>query len=76
MLGTGVIENVEEFRWISTIVMQDKKTSVKVGICVNLRKVNDTCLNDPFLTPFIDEVLESVGGQEIYSFTDGFPRYH
>ena len=43
------------------MVMQDKKTG-EVQICVNLRKLNDACLHDPFLTPFIDEVLEGVGG--------------
>jgi hypothetical protein len=26
-------------------------------ICVDLRKLNDACLHDPFLTPFTDEVL-------------------
>lgn len=35
-------------------------------------KLNDACANDPFPTPFIDEVLENVGRQEAYSFTDGF----
>ena len=38
--------------------------------------MNDACLHDPFPTPFIDEVLENVGGQEAYSFTDGFSGYH
>jgi hypothetical protein len=43
---------------------------------VDLRKPNDACLHDPFPTPFTDEVLENVGGQEAYSFTDGFSGYH
>jgi hypothetical protein len=30
----------------------------------------------PFHTPFTDEVLENVGGQQAYSFTDGSSRYH
>ena len=34
------------------------------------------CLHDPFLTPFTNEVLEGVGGQDISSFTDGFSSYH
>ena len=33
-------------------------------------------MHDPFLTPFTDEVLECLGGQEAYSFTDGFSGYH
>lgn len=33
-------------------------------------------MHDPFPTPFIDEVLDNVGGQEAYSFIDGFLGYH
>jgi hypothetical protein len=47
-----------------------------IDICVYLRKLNDACLHDPFPTPFIDEVLENVGGKEPYSFTYGFSGYH
>jgi hypothetical protein len=43
---------------------------------VDLRKLNDAFVHDPFPTPFIDEVLDNVGGQEVYSFTDGFSGYH
>jgi hypothetical protein len=34
--------------------------------------------NEPVLglNTFTDEVLDNVGGQEVYSFIDGFPRYH
>ena len=56
--------------------MQDKKISGEVRICVDLMKLNDAWLHDPFPTPFTDEVLENVGGQEMYSFTDGFSGYH
>jgi len=38
--------------------------------------LNDAYLHDPFPTPFTDEVLENFGGQEVYSFTNGFPGYH
>ena len=72
MLEACVIEPVEESKWIIPIVVQDKKTSREARICVDLRKLNDACLHDSFSTPFIDEVLENVGGQEMYSFTDGF----
>ena len=33
-------------------------------------------MHDPFPTPFTDEVLDNVGGHEVYSFTDGFSGYH
>jgi hypothetical protein len=75
MLDAGIIKPVEEFDWIIPMLVQDKNTR-GIKICMDLRKLNDTCLHDPFPTPFTDEVLENVGGQETYSFTDGFLGYH
>jgi len=76
MLEAGIIEPVEESEWISPMVIQEKKTTREIRICVDLKKLNDACLHDQFSTPFIDEVLENVGGQEVYSFADGFSGYH
>jgi hypothetical protein len=73
MLEAGIIEHVEELEWISPMVVQDKKTG-EITICIGIRKLNDACLHDPFLTPFTDEVLDNVGGQEVYYFIDGFFR--
>jgi hypothetical protein len=41
-----------------------------------LRKLNDDFLHDPLSTPFTDEVLENVGVQEAYYFTNVFSGYH
>ena len=51
-------------------MIQDKKEIGKVRIYVDLGKLNDAFLHDPFPTPFTADVLESVSGQEMYSFTD------
>jgi hypothetical protein len=75
MLEFGIIELVEESEWIIPMVVQEKK-QVGIRICIDLRKLNDAFLHDPFPTPFTDEVLENVGGHEDYSFTDGFSGYH
>ena len=61
MLDAGIIEQVEELEWRSPMVVQEKKTG-EICTCVDLRKLNDACMHDPFPTPFIDEVLEGVGG--------------
>ena len=53
-----------------------EKNKGGIRISVDLRKLNDFCLHYPFPTSFIDEVLENVGGQETYSFTNGFSGYH
>ena len=75
MLDARIIEPVEESEWISPMAIQYKKTR-EICICVDLWKLNNACMHDSFLTPFTDEVLEDVGGQEVYSFTDGFLGYH
>lgn len=43
---------------------------------MDLQKLNDACVHDPFPTPFTNEVLDNVGSQEAYSFTNVFSRYH
>lgn len=76
MLAAGTIEPVEESDWVSLMVVQEKEQKGEIHICVDLWKLNDACVNNPFPTPFTDEVLENVGGQEAYSFTDEFSGYH
>ena len=75
MLDDGIIKPIEESEWIIPMVVQDKKTD-DIHICIDLRKLNDAFIHDPFPTLFIDEILEGVGSQEMYSFTDGFSGYH
>jgi hypothetical protein len=75
MLEARTIEPVEEFKWVSLMVVQEKKQG-GIKICFDLRKLNDACLHDSFPTPFTYEVLENVGGHESYSFIDGFSGYH
>ena len=43
---------------------------------MDLRKLNDASIHDPLPTPFTIEVLDNVGGQEVYSFTDRVSGYH
>jgi hypothetical protein len=74
MLEASIIELVEEYEWIIPMVFQKKKQG-RIRICVDMRKLNYSFLHDPFPTPFTNEVLENVGGQEAYSFTNGFPGY-
>src|SRR5271154_6491703 len=75
MLAAGIIEPVEESEWVSPMVIQEKKTKGEIWICVDLHKLIDASVHDPFPTPFTDEVLDNVGGQQVYSFTDGFSGY-
>ena len=76
MIATSIIELVEESEWVGPMVVQDKKTKGEIRICVDLRKLNYASVHDPFPTPCIDQVLHNVGGEEVYSFTDGFSGSH
>lgn len=76
MLEAMIIKPVEESDWVSPMVVQEKKQQYEIWICVDLRKLNDACIRNPFATPFTDEVLENVGRQEAYSFIDRFSGYH
>jgi hypothetical protein len=61
MLQVGSIVPVEESVMISLIVLQPKKMG-DLRICVDLCNLNVECIHDPFLTPFIEKVLENVCG--------------
>jgi len=62
ILMAGIIELVEESEWVSPMVVQEKKAKGEIRVFVELRKLNDACLHDPFPTPFPYEVLDNVGG--------------
>ena len=72
MVVAGIIEPMEQSDSVSLMVLQEKKIKGEIRICVDLRKLNDACVHDPFPTPFSDEILDNVGGQEAHSFIDGF----
>lgn len=76
MLVAGIIEPIKESYWVSPMVVQEKKKQGEIQICIDLMKLNDAFVHDSFPTPFTDKVLENVGSQKAYSFTDGFLWYH
>ena len=50
----------------------EKKDKSEIQFCFDYRSLNNACIHDPFPTPFSDEFLDNVAGNEAYSFTDGF----
>jgi len=44
MLATRIIELVEEFDWVSPMLVQEKKQKDEIGICIDLKKQNDACV--------------------------------
>jgi hypothetical protein len=76
MLAARLIFSIKEEEWISPIVIQSKKGTKDIWVCVDYKNLNFACVHDPFPTPFNDEVLDKFVGKESYSFTDDFSGYH
>jgi len=43
---------------------------------VDFKKLNVITKNNPYPLPFIDEVINTIVGHEVYTFMDGFFGYH
>jgi hypothetical protein len=52
------------------------KKNGKLKICVDFKKLNGTTKKDLYTLPFINEVINIVVGHEVYTFLNGFSRYH
>ncbi len=70
MLVAGFIKHFEEATWLSPIIVVLKKTR-NLRIYVYFRKLN-AITKDPYMLPFINEVINIVARHEVYTFLDGF----
>jgi hypothetical protein len=52
------------------------KKNGKLKIYVDFKKLNVTTKKDPYSLSFMDEVINTIVGHEVYTFFDGFVRYH
>ncbi len=75
LLTTGFIQFIKEATWLSPIVTIPKKND-KLKIYINFKKLNVTTKKDPYPSPFIDEVLNTIIGHEAYFFLNGYLEYH
>lgn len=62
MVATGIIETMDESKWVRLIIVQEKNTKGDIRICVHLKNLNGACVHDFFPISFTDEVLDNVGG--------------
>lgn len=75
LLDMSCIYLVEKHEWFSLIMIAKKKNG-KLWICIEFKNINSVMEKDSFPIIFIEEVLESVIGREIYSITNGFLGYN
>jgi len=76
MLAVGLIFLVDKEEWVSLIVIWKKKYIIEIKVYVDYQSLNNACVHDHFPTPFNDEVIDNVAGNEAYSFIDGLFSYH
>ena len=73
-LKVGFTKPIHQAKWISNVVPIPKDGIVKM--CVDLRDLNKACPKNDFPLPHIDVLVDSVAGNALMSFIDGFPGYN
>ena len=53
-----------------------KKKSKKRRVCVDFTDLNKAYPKDPFLVPWIDQLVDATVGHSRISFLDAFQGYH
>ena len=75
MLDAGFIYPISDNVWVSPLVLVPKKNG-KWRICVDYRELNKAIKKYHFPLPFIDQVLDGLVGNKLFSFLDGFSGYN
>lgn len=66
--GITVIQNKDE-EWCRLILL-------KIGMCINYKKLNKVMRKDYFPLPFLDQVHKRVAGHEFYCFLNSYSGYY
>ena len=66
---------IEHTKWVSPLVVVHNKNK-KLGVCVNLKKVNVATIRDHYSLLITHHVSERVAGAKAYIFLDGFFGYN
>ena len=61
--------------WLVNVVVVPKKGG-KWRMCVNYTDLNEACPEDSFPLPWIDQIVDAIGGHGILPFLDAFSEYH
>ncbi|XP_050258967.1 uncharacterized protein LOC126703961 [Quercus robur] len=75
LLTVGFIKLIQHPRWLSNIVPMKKKNG-QIRCCIDFRNLNQVYPKDEFPLPNMDFLIDSVVGNAMFSFMDGFSRYN
>ncbi len=71
LFAASFIKPIEEATWLSTIVIVLKKIGNQEFVWT-FESLILLLKKDPHSLPFIDEVINTIAGHEVYTFLDGF----
>ena len=75
LLIVGFIRKVFYLEWLANVVMV-MKSNGKWRMCFDFTNLNNTCPNDSFSLPRIDQLVDSTAGHELLTFMDAFSGYN
>jgi hypothetical protein len=75
MLEAGFIKPCRYAEWISSVVPVQKKDG-RWQVCVDFRDLNRATLNDEYLMPVEETLINTTAGHKILSFMDGNAGYN
>jgi hypothetical protein len=76
LLNVRFVYPISNSKWVSPLVVVPKKVTGKWRICVDFRELNKATLKYYFPLPFIDQVLDTLSGNQYFSFLDGYNGYN
>ena len=71
MLKVGFIYPISLTEWVSNPVPIDKKQGA-IRVCTYFHDLNKACPKDNYPTPFIDQIIDTCAGSEVFSLMDVF----
>jgi hypothetical protein len=75
LLGAGFIREVKYPQWLANVVMVRKKNR-KWWMCTDLIDLNKWCPKDNFPFTRIDQIVDTIAGNETMTLLDCFSGYH
>lgn len=75
LLAAGFIKRMQFPKWIANTVLV-KKNNGKWRMCIDYSDLNRACPKDFYLLPNIDQMIDSMAGNEMLSFMDAFSGYN
>ncbi|KAL0394443.1 UNVERIFIED_CONTAM: Retrovirus-related Pol polyprotein from transposon gypsy [Sesamum latifolium] len=75
LIEAGYVSEVQYTDWLANVVVVPK-ASGKWRMCIDFTDLNKACPKDPYPLPWIDLLVDSTAGYELFSMMDAYQGYH